>query len=81
METFEVDVLSKEAKALLKQLQALGIIAMRRKKVRTLAEVMRDIQERAAKLPPISEEEILAEVKAVRKQRRHAASRKPQARR
>lgn len=81
METFEVDVTSKKAKALLEQLQGLGIITMRRKKVRSLAEVVKDIQARAAKLPPITEEEIMAEVKAVRKQRRHAASRKPQARR
>lgn len=81
METFEVDVTSKKAKALLEQLQGLGIITMRPKKVRSLAEVVKDIQARAAKLPPITEEEILAEVKAVRKQRRHAASRKPQARR
>jgi hypothetical protein len=65
-ETFEVDVTSKEAKALLKQLEALGVISLRPKKVRSLAEVVKDIQTRAAKLPPITEEEIMAEVKAVR---------------
>lgn len=81
METYEVEVTNSKAKALLEQLQALGIITMRRKKVRSLAEVVKEIQARAAKLPPISEEEIMAEVKAVRKQRRHAAARKPQARR
>ncbi|MBK9421965.1 MAG: hypothetical protein IPN44_13100 [Flavobacteriales bacterium] len=47
-ETFEVDVTSKEAKALLKQLQALGVISLRPKKVRGLAEVVKDIQTRAA---------------------------------
>lgn len=81
METFEVDITDKKAKALLKQLEALGIITMRPKKVRSLAAVIADIQARAKKLPPISEEEIAAEVKAVRKQRKHAAARKPQARR
>ncbi|MBX2982423.1 MAG: hypothetical protein KF843_07120 [Flavobacteriales bacterium] len=81
LETFEVDVTSKEAKALLKQLEALGIIRVRPKKARSLAEVIKDIQTRAAKLTPITEEEIMAEVKAARKQRSHAASRKPQARR
>jgi hypothetical protein len=81
METFEVDITDKKAKALLKQLEALGIITMRPKKVRTLGQVVADIQARARKLPPISEAEIKAEVDAVRKQRRHAASRKPQARR
>jgi hypothetical protein len=81
METYEVEVTSNKAKALLEQLQALGIITLRRKKVRSLAEVVKEIQGRAAKLPPLSEEEIMAEVKAVRKQRRHAAARKPQARR
>jgi hypothetical protein len=81
METFEVDITDKKAKALLKQLEALGIITMRPKKVRTLGQVIADIQARARKLPPISEAEIKAEVDAVRKQRRHAASGKPQARR
>lgn len=78
METFEVDITDKKAKALLKQLEALGIITMRPQKVRTLGQVVADIQARARKLPPISEAEIKAEVDAVRKQRRHAASRKPQ---
>jgi hypothetical protein len=50
----------------LKQLEALGVISLRPKKVRSLAEVVKDIQTRAAKLPPITEEEIMAEVKAVR---------------
>ena len=81
METLEVDVLNKRAKAILAELAALGVIAVRPKKVRKLSEVIADIQSRAKKLPPLSEEEIMAEVKAVRKQRRHAASRKPQARR
>ena len=81
METLEIDVLNKRAKAILTELAALGVITMRPKKVRTLSEVISDIQARAKKLPPLSEEEIMAEVKAVRKQRRHAASRKPQARR
>ncbi len=81
METFEVDITNKKAKVLLEQLQALGIITMRPKKVRSLAQVIKDIQTRASKLPPISEEEIMTEVKAVRKQQRHAAARKPQARR
>ncbi len=80
-ETFEVDVQSKEAKALLKQLQALGVITLRPKKVRSLEEVIADIQKHAKKQPPISQEEIDAEVKAVRNKRRHAAARKPQARR
>jgi hypothetical protein len=79
METFEVDVKDSKAKALLKQLEALCIISPRPKKVRTLGQVIADIQARARKLPPISEVEIRAEVKAVRKQRRHAASRTPQA--
>jgi hypothetical protein len=79
-ETFEVDVQSKEAKALLKQLQALGIITLRPKKVRSLAEVMADI--RAKVKDPLTEEEVMAEVKAVRRSKnRHAAARKPQARR
>ena len=81
METFEVDINDKQAKALLKQLEALGSISLRPKKVRTLGQVIADIQTRARKLPPISEAEIKAEVDAVRKHRRHAASRKPQARR
>ncbi len=81
METFEVDITNKKAKVLLEQLQALGIITMRPKKVRSLAQVIKDIQTRASKLPPISEEEIMTEVKDVRKQQRHAAARKPQARR
>ncbi len=80
-ETFEVEVQSKEAKALLQQLQALGVITLRPKKVRSLAEVIADIQKHAKKQPPISQEEIDAEVKAVRNKRRHAAARKPQARR
>lgn len=80
-ETFEVDVQSKEAKVLLKQLQALGVITLRPKKVRSLAEVITDIQKHAKTQPPISQEEIDAEVKAVRNKRRYAASRKPQARR
>jgi hypothetical protein len=79
-ETFEVDIQSKEAKALLKQLQALGIITLRPKKVRSLAEVMADI--RAKVKDPLTEEEVMAEVKAVRRSKnRHAAARKPQARR
>ncbi|MEO7082636.1 MAG: hypothetical protein ABIY71_13980 [Flavobacteriales bacterium] len=65
-ETFELDVQSKEAKALLKQLQALGVITLRPKKVRSLEEVIVDIQKHAKKQPPISPEEIDAEVKAVR---------------
>ena len=77
-ETFEVDVQSKEAKALLKQLQALGVITLRPKKVRSLAEVMADI--RAKVKEPLTEEEVMAEVKAVRRSKnRYAAARKPQA--
>ena len=52
METFEVDINDKKAKALLKQLEALGIISLRPKKVRTLGQVIADIQTRARKLPP-----------------------------
>ncbi len=81
METVEVDLLNKRAKTILAELAALGVIAVRPKKVRSLAQVIADIQSRAKKLPPISEEEITAEVKAVRSKRRYAASRKAQARR
>lgn len=80
LETFEVDVTSKEAKVLLKQLEALGIIRVRPKSAQPCGGD-HDIQTRAARLTPIAEEEIVAEVKAARKQRSHAASRKPQARR
>ncbi len=80
METFEVDITDKKAKALLKQLEALGIITMRPKKVRTLGQVMSDIRARARKLPPISEEEIMEEIKAHRREKRSKAiARKPQA--
>lgn len=80
METFEVDALSKEAKALLKQLQALGIITMRPKKVRPLAEVLEDIRSKVKE--PMTQDEVMAEIKAARRSKnRHAASRKPQARR
>lgn len=64
-ETFEVDVTSKEAKALLKQLQALGVITLRPKKVRNLAEVMADI--RAKVKDPLTVEEVIAEIKAARR--------------
>lgn len=73
METFEVDFTDKKAKALLKQLEALGIITMRPKKVRTLGQVVADIQARARKLPPISEEEIMEEIKAHRHEKRSRA--------
>lgn len=73
METFEVDITDKKAKALLKQLEALGIITMRPKKVRTLGQVMTDIQARARKLPPISEEEIMEEIKTHRHEKRSRA--------
>ncbi|MBS1945242.1 MAG: hypothetical protein JST98_08625 [Bacteroidetes bacterium] len=81
METFEVDVTSKEAKALLEQLQGLGIITMRRKKVRSLAEVMADIRSKVKH--PLTQDEVMAEIKAARRSRKRnaAASRKPQARR
>ncbi len=79
-ETFEVDVASKEAKALLKQLEALGVISLRPKKVRSLAEVMADI--RAKVKEPLTQDEVMAEIKAARRSRnRHAAAKKPQARR
>ncbi|MEX1132574.1 MAG: hypothetical protein WEC15_05060 [Flavobacteriales bacterium] len=73
METFEVDITDKKAKALLKQLEALGIITMRPKKVRTLGQVMADIRAKAKKLPPISEEEIMEEIKAHRLEKRSKA--------
>jgi len=73
METFEVDITDKKAKALLKQLEALGIITMRPKKVRTLGQVMADIRARARKLPPITEEEIMEEIKAHRREKRSKA--------
>ncbi|MBX2979589.1 MAG: hypothetical protein KF905_09865 [Flavobacteriales bacterium] len=73
METFEVDITDKKAKALLKQLEALGIITMRPKKVRTLGQVMADIRARALKLPPITEEEIMEEIKAHRREKRSKA--------
>jgi|GEM_PF-1536639 len=80
METFEVDITDKKAKALLKQMEGLGIITMRPEKVRILGQVMADI--RASVKAPLTQEEVLAEVKAHRaSKRRHAASRKPQARR
>jgi len=80
METFEVDITDKKAKALLKQLEALGIITMRPKKVRTLGQVMADIRAKAK--APLTQAEVLEEVKAHRRsKRRHAAARKPQARR
>jgi hypothetical protein len=80
METFEVDITDKKAKALLKQLEALGIITMRPKKVRTLGQVMADIRAKAK--APLTQAEVLEEIKAHRRsKRRHAAARKPQARR
>lgn len=80
METLEVDVLNKRAKAILAELAALGVIAVRPKKVRSLAEVMADIRGKVKN--PLTPAEVLAEVKAARRSKsRHAASRKPQARR
>lgn len=80
METYEVDINNKKAKVLLEQLQALGILTMRPKKERSLAEVMADI--RAGVKKPLTETEVMAEVKAARRSKsRHAASKKPQARR
>ena len=80
METLEVDVLNKRAKAILAELAALGVIAVRPKKVRSLAEVMADI--RAKVKEPLTQAEVMAEIKAARRSKsRHAASRKPQARR
>jgi len=81
METFEVDVKDSKAKALLKQLEALGIISLRPKKVRTLGQVIADIRAKAK--APLTQAEVLEEVKVHRRsKRRHAAAaRKPQARR
>ncbi len=80
METFEVDITDKKAKALLKQLEALGIITLRPKKVRTLAQVLKDMRAKAG--APLSQSEVLEEIKAHRRsKRRHAAATKPQARR
>ncbi|MBK7085632.1 MAG: hypothetical protein IPH53_13605 [Flavobacteriales bacterium] len=81
METLEVDILNKRAKAILAELAALGLISVRPQKVRSLSQVIADVQRNAKKLPPISQEEIMAEVKAVRKKSRNAASRKAQVRR
>ncbi|MBK6539981.1 MAG: hypothetical protein IPG10_01575 [Flavobacteriales bacterium] len=81
METLEVDILNKRAKAILAELAALGLISVRPQKVRSLSQVIADIQRNAKKLPPLSQEEIMAEVKAVRKKSRNAASRKAQVRR
>jgi len=79
-ETFEVDVQSKEAKALLKQLQALGVITLRPKKTSTLGQVIEEMRAKAK--APLTQAEVLDEVKAHRRsKRRHAAARKPQARR
>lgn len=64
METFEVDVTSKKVKALLEQLQDLGIITIRAKKVRGLAEVMADI--RAKVKEPLTQDEVMAEIKVAR---------------
>ncbi|MBK7269851.1 MAG: hypothetical protein IPI07_10180 [Flavobacteriales bacterium] len=49
--------------------------------MRSLSQVIADVQRNAKKLPPLSQEEIMAEVKAVRKKSRNAASRKAQVRR
>ncbi|MBK9076636.1 MAG: hypothetical protein IPL77_17000 [Flavobacteriales bacterium] len=81
METLEVDILNKRAKAILAELAALGLISVRPQKVRSLSQVIADVQRNAKKLPPLSQEEIMAEVKAVRKKSRNAASRKAQVRR
>ena len=81
METLEVDILNKRAKAILAELAALGLISVRPQKVRSLSQVIADVQRNAKKLPPLSQEEIMAEVKAVRKKSRNAASRKTQVRR
>ncbi len=72
METFEVDITDKKAKALLKQLEALGIITMRPKKVRTLGQVMSDI--RASVKAPLTQDEVLAEIKAHRREKRSNSS-------
>ena len=80
METLEVDVLNKRAKAILAELAALGVIAVRPKKVRKLSEVIADIRSNVKN--PLTVDEVMAEIKAHRRtKRRHAASRKPQARR
>ena len=81
METLEVDILNKRAKAILAELAALGLVSVRPQKVRSLSQVIADIQRNAKKLPPLSQKEIMAEVKAVRKKSRNAASRKAQVRR
>ncbi|MBK7752690.1 MAG: hypothetical protein IPI41_08830 [Flavobacteriales bacterium] len=81
METLEVDILNKRAKAILAELAALGLISVRPQKVRSLSQVIADVQRNAKKLLPLSQEEIMAEVKAVRKKSRNAASRKAQVRR
>lgn len=79
METFEVDITDKKAKALLKQLEALGIITLRSKKVRTLGQVIEEMRAKAK--APLTQAEVLDEIKAHRRsKRRHAAARKPQAR-
>lgn len=74
MEIFEVDITDKKAKALLKQLEALGVIAMRPKKVRTLGQVIADMQAHALKLAPLSEAEIIEEIKAHRREKRSKSS-------
>jgi len=65
METFEVDILDKKAKALLKQLEALGIITLRPKTVCTLGQVIADIRAKAK--APLTQAEVMDEVKAYRR--------------
>ena len=80
METLQVIVPNKKARALLNSLDALGIIEIKPNKDRSLAQVMADIRAQVKK--PMTEEEVMSAIKAYRRSKqRHADSRKPQARR
>ena len=80
METLRVKVRTKRAKALLEQLEGLGVIEIEQEgaSLEALADTMKRI--RAGVKDKMTVKEVTAEVEAVRAQR-HAATRKAQVRR
>lgn len=66
METLEIRVPNKKARALLDQLAALGVISIQPGRSRGLVEVIEGIQKEARRHSPLREREIQAEVDAVR---------------
>lgn len=75
METLEVRVPNKKARALRDQLADLGIISIGPGKPRELLEVIDEIHQHARRLPRLTDKEIQEEVDAVRA-KRHAGKTK-----